>query len=502
MLAAAEATMKAGDFDRALELLASAEAGRLDERAAARADLLRARIAFATGLGSDAPPLLLKAAARLEQLDLPTARATYLNGWLAASFAGNLTGAGGFLEVSRAVRALPPTPNPRPIDVLLDGLALSSTDGRAAGALVLRRAVGIFTSGSVSREQGLSAGWMAATLLWDDDAAREIMMRQVDLARAAGALDELPVNLTSLADSAVSGGDFDQADALIAEIEAICQVTGSRIAPYPALHLAALRGDGDALTPLVEAAGEAAQSGGQGAVVPYVNWVNAILSIGLGRYAEAVAAAREATAATHPFVSMWALPEMVEAAARAGDTSAAADALTTLTESTRAGGTEAGLGLEARARALVSGPEAAEPCYREAVERLGRTRLRPDLARAHLLYGEWLRRENRRVDAREQLRLAHRMFAEIGMEAFAERTRRELLATGETVRKRAQKAPTTLTAQEVTIARLAVDGRTNAEIGAQLFLSARTIEWHMRHIFTKLNVRSRRDLPGALADTR
>jgi len=178
-LAAAEATMKAGEFDRALELLGTAEAGRLDDVAGARADLLRARIAFATGLGSEAPPLLLKAAGRLEQLDLPMARATYLSGWLAASFAGNLTGAGGFLEVSRAVRALPPAAHPRPIDVLLDGLALSCMDGLAAGADTLRRAVGIFTSGTVSREQGLSAGWMAATLLWDDDAAREIMVRSV-----------------------------------------------------------------------------------------------------------------------------------------------------------------------------------------------------------------------------------------------------------------------------------------------------------------------------------
>jgi len=497
-LAAAEATMKAGEFDRALELLGAAEAGRLDDVAGARADLLRARIAFATGLGSEAPPLLLKAAGRLEQLDLPMARATYLRGWLAASFAGNLTGAGGFLEVSRAVRALPPAAHPRPIDVLLDGLALSCMDGLAAGADTLRRAVGIFTSGNVSREQGLSAGWIAATLLWDDDAAREIMVRQVSLGRAAGALDELPVNLTSLASSAVSAGDFAEAAALIAEIEAICRVTGSLIAPYPAMYLAAVRGDQAGLGPLVEAA----RSGGQGAVVPYINWVNAILHNGFGRYAVAVDAAREATAATHPFVSMWALPEMVEASARAGDTRSAAEALTALTESTRAGGTQAGLGLEARARALVCGPEAAEACFREAIDRLGRTRLRPDLARAHLLFGEWLRRENRRIDAREQLRLAHRMLAEIGMEAFAERARRELLATGETVRKRARKAPTSLTAQEITIARLAVDGRTNAEIGSQLFLSARTIEWHMRHIFTKLGVTSRRELPGALAGAR
>jgi DNA-binding CsgD family transcriptional regulator len=499
-LAAAEANLRAGVFDRALELLASAEAGRLDDFAGARADLLRARVAFASGLGSDAPPLLLKAAGRLEHLDLDLARETYLNGWLAASFAGNLTGAGGFLEVSRAARALPAAPSPRPIDLLLEGLALTCTDGRAAGAATLRRVVQVFSSGHVRREDGLSGGWMAAILLWDDHAAREIMERQVGLSRAAGALDELPLSLTSLATSAVSGGDFTAATVLIDEIDAICRLTGSRIAPYPAMYLAALRGDPAALTPLTEAAGEAARSGGQGAVVPYIHWATAILHNGLGQYADALAAAREATGATHPFVSMWALPEMVEAAARAGDVRAAAEALATLTESTRAGGTEAGLGLEARSRALVDGPEHAEASFREAIDRLGHTRLRPDLARAHLLHGEWLRRENRRVDAREQLRVAHRMLAEIGMEAFAERARRELLATGEKVRKRAKKSPGTLTAQEIVIARLAVDGRTNAEIGAQLFLSARTIEWHMRHIFTKLGVGSRRELPGTLFD--
>jgi DNA-binding CsgD family transcriptional regulator len=499
-LAAAEANLRAGVFDRALELLASAEAGRLDDFAGARADLLRARVAFASGLGSDAPPLLLKAAGRLEHLDLDLARETYLNGWLAASFAGNLTGAGGFLEVSRAARALPAAPSPRPIDLLLEGLALTCTDGRAAGAATLRRVVQVFSSGHVRREDGLSGGWMAAILLWDDHAAREIMERQVGLARAAGALDELPLSLTSLATSAVSGGDFTAATVLIDEIDAICRLTGSRIAPYPAMYLAALRGDPAALTPLTEAAGEAARSGGQGAVVPYIHWATAILHNGLGQYADALAAAREATGATHPFVSMWALPEMVEAAARAGDVRAAAEALATLTESTRAGGTEAGLGLEARSRALVDGPEHAEASFREAIDRLGHTRLRPDLARAHLLHGEWLRRENRRVAAREQLRVAHRMLAEIGMEAFAERARRELLATGEKVRKRAKKSPGTLTAQEIVIARLAVDGRTNAEIGAQLFLSARTIEWHMRHIFTKLGVGSRRELPGTLFD--
>jgi ATP/maltotriose-dependent transcriptional regulator MalT len=266
------------------------------------------------------------------------------------------------------------------------------------------------------------------------------------------------------------------------------------------MYLAAIRGDPDDLARRIEAARLAADSAGQGAVAPYIHWVQAILNNGRGRYAEAQAAATEAAAARHPFVSMWALPELVEAAARAGEDRIATRALDTLTESTRAGGTDAGLGVEARSRALVTTPGQAESSYREAIERLGRTRMRTDLARAHLLYGEWLRRGNRRLDAREQLRLAHGMLAQIGMEAFAERARRELLATGEAVRRRAKKSPSTLTAQEMVIARLAVDGRTNAEIGSQLFLSARTIEWHMRHILTKLGITSRRELAAALAN--
>jgi DNA-binding CsgD family transcriptional regulator len=234
--------------------------------------------------------------------------------------------------------------------------------------------------------------------------------------------------------------------------------------------------------------------------VTYAHWVTAILYNGLGRYEEALAAANEASEDTPGlYVSMWALPELIEAATRTGNTHLAGDALARLAEITRAGGTNFGLGIEARCRALLSERGKAERCYQEAIERLARTQLRPELARAHLLYGEWLRRENRRVDARAQLRAAHDMLDTIGMAAFAERARRELLATGETVRKRTVQAPSTLTAQETSIARLALDGRTNAEIGAQVFLSARTVEWHLRKVFTKLGISSRRELRRALS---
>jgi DNA-binding CsgD family transcriptional regulator len=493
-LAAAQASMQAGAFGKAQDLLATAEAGPLDELQSARVDLLRGQIAFASGPGADAPALLLKAAKRLEPLNLDLARQTYLNAWVAAPLAGRLAGAGDLLEVSRAVRALPPARPPRPADLLLDGLALLVTDGPAAAAPVLRQAVTAFASGEISREEGLASGWLAASVLWDDDAGRAIMDREVRLARDAGALDELPVNLVPLAMSATWRGDFAAAASLIAEGDAVCEVTGSRLAPYAAMFLAAMRGNQAELTSLVEATIAAAEAGGQGAAVTYAHWVAAILHNGLGRYADAFAAAGQARAASHLYVSMWALPELIEAAVRTSNTEVAAGALERLAESTSVSGTEWALGAEARSRALLSEGEAADRLYREAIKRLGRTRMHAELARAHLLYGEWLRRENRRIDAREQLRAAYQMLTAMGMEGFAERARRELLATGETVRKRTVETLTDLTAQEAQIAKLARDGRTNQEIAAQLFISPRTVEWHLGNVFTKLGITSRKDL--------
>jgi DNA-binding CsgD family transcriptional regulator len=267
------------------------------------------------------------------------------------------------------------------------------------------------------------------------------------------------------------------------------------------MMLASLRGSQAEAAPLIEGTIAAATAGGQGIAVAYAHWAAAILANGLGRYADALTAARQASEDTSTlYISMWALPELIEAAAHTGDTSIAGDALTRLAQFTRAGGTDFGLGVEARSRALVSADERAESLYREAIDRLGRTRLRPELARAHLLYGEWLRRENRRADARVQLRTAHDMLAATGMEAFAERARHELLATGETVRQPTAEPASALSAQEAHIARLAADGHTNPEIAAQLFLSARTVEWHLRKIFTKLGLSSRRELQLALTD--
>ena len=493
-LAAAQASLQAGAFGKALDLLATAETGPLDELQSARVDLLRGQIAFASGPGADAPALLLKAAKRLEPLNLDLARQTYLNAWVTAPLAGRLAGAGDLLEVSRAVRALPPARSPRPADLLLDGLALLVTDGPAAAAPVLRQAVTTFASGDISREEGLASGWLAASVLWDDDAGRAIMDREVRLAREAGALDELPVNLIPLALSAIFRGDFATAASLIAEGDAVCEVTGSRLAPYAAMFLAAMRGNQAELTSLTEATIAAAEAGGQGAAMTCAHWAAAILHNGLGRYADAFAAAGRARADSHLYMSMWTLPELIEAAVRTSNTEVAAGALERLAESTSVSGTDWALGVQARSRALLSEGEAADRLYLEATERLGRTPMRAELARAHLLYGEWLRRENRRTDAREQLRSAYQMLTAMGMEGFAERARRELLATGETVRKRTVETLTDLTAQEAQIAKLARDGHTNQEIAAQLFISPRTVEWHLGNVFTKLGITSRKGL--------
>jgi DNA-binding CsgD family transcriptional regulator len=339
---------------------------------------------------------------------------------------------------------------------------------------------------------------MAATALWDADAGRSIIARQIQLGRAIGALEELPVELIALANDDAWRGDIKAAASLIAETDAIAEVTGSRIAPYPAMLIAALRGDQAQLTALTEAAVAAAEAAGQGAGITTASWVTAILNNGLGRYADALAAAQQASQGPL-YVSMWALPELVEAAVRTGNTQLAADALERLTETTQAGGTDFGLGLEARCQALLNDGVAAADWYREAIERLDRAGHRPDLARAHLLYGEWLRRENRRVDGRAQLRTACEMLDAIGMDAFAARARHELIATGEKVRKRSSETRDQLTPQEEQIARLARDGLSNPEIGAQLFLSARTVEWHLRKVYTKMGIGSRHELKAALA---
>ena len=500
-LAAAQASLQAGGFGKARDLLATAEAGPLDELQAARADLLRGRIAFASSLGSDAPPLLLKAAKRLEPLNLDLARETYVDAWQAAFFAGHLACTGGLLEVSRAARALPPPAHPpRLADLVLDGFALLVTDGPAAAAPVLRQATSALGRPSIPEEEVLRWGFAATVAdeaLWDDEGWR-VTVRQVQLARDVGALDQLSFLLNRMAVDTVRSGDFAAAAMLIAEARAVCEATGARFAPVAAAMLAAFQGSEAEAVPLIQSIIKQATAEGQGVSVTVADWVAAVLYNGLGRYKEALAVARQASDHQHVYLSLWALPELIEAAAHAGNPRSAGDALNRLTETTRAGGTEDGLGIEARSRALLSEAEAAEGHYREAIDRLSRTRRRPDLARAHLLYGEWLRRQRRRRDARDQLRAAFAMFDATGMEAFASRARAELRATGEWARPRRTGAPEVLTPQQEQIARLVAEHLTNREIAAQLFISASTVEYHLRKIFRKLGVSSRAQLARTL----
>jgi DNA-binding CsgD family transcriptional regulator len=503
MLAAADVSLHAGAFDAALARLAAAQAGPLDALGQARVDLLQAYVAYAQNRGSDAPLLLLEAARTLEALDARLSRETYLDAWSAALFAGRLASAGNLREVSRAVSKAPePAQPPRPCDLLLDGFALVFTEGRPAAAPVLKRAAMAFAGPEVSTEEVLRWGWLAtaaAVYAWDYDTCLAVATRGVQLARDSGALEVLAVGVNVLGQAVTLGGDFARAAQLIAEADAVTEATGALVAPYGALVLAGFRGHEDEATKLIDTTIEQATAGGQGTAVQYAHWARAVLMNGLGRYEEALASATEASDDTPElFVSMWSLSEVVEAAGRLGHTKVAAGALVRLGEHTRASEADWALGIKARASALLSDGEAAERLYREAIDRLGRTRLRPEHARSRLLYGEWLRRANRRVDAREQLREAHQAFVSMGADAFAERTKHELLATGAKVRKRLGDTRDELTPQEEHIARLARDGRTNPQIGAELYLSPRTVEWHLNKVFTKLGITSRRGLQHAL----
>ena len=380
------------------------------------------------------------------------------------------------------------------------------TAGRREAAPLLRRATEAFASPDVSTEDNFRWGWLTtvpSNVLWDEEAWATISSRQLDRARRAGALARLPIDLTARAILLAWRGDLAAADALIAEADAVIEVTDTAIAPFAAMLHSALRGREDEATALVETAVARSGPAGQGIAVQYARWISAILFNGLGRYEQAFDAAREAVAETPElFLSAWALPELVEAGVMIGDLEVGADASQRLTEVAAAAGTDWALGVAARSRALLADDADADDLFGEAVDRLLRTRLRPELGRAHLAYGEWLRRRGRRVDARTHLRAAYELFRSIGMEAFAERARRELIATGGTARKRSveSSAREELTPQERQIALLVRDGLSNPEVGARLFLSPRTVEWHLRKIFTKLAISSRRQLREVLPD--
>ncbi|MCU1428780.1 MAG: ATP-dependent transcriptional regulator, MalT-like, LuxR family [Actinomycetia bacterium] len=504
-LTAAGAQAQAGAFDAALQLLAAAEAGPLGELERARADLLRGQIAFASSRGSDAPPLLLKAARRLEPLDVELSRETYLEALSAAAYAGSLATGGDLREAAEAARTAPPTAQPVGADdLLLDGLALLITEGHAAAAPTLKQALNEFGSDDVSADDAVRWIWLAvpaAQALWDDKSWGLLSTRHVQLARDAGALGVLPMAFTQRAGMHLYEGDFAAAALLIEEAGAITEATGIQLAPYAPLALAAFRGQERQASALIETTTRELVRRGEGAGLTFIHWTNAILYNGLGRFQDALEAAQRADENPDErrwWVSTWAMVELIEAATRSGVPEQAAGALTRLSESTRASGSDWALGIEAGARALLSDGQTSERLYREALDRLGGTRVRFALARAYLLYGEWLRRERRRTDAREQLHTAQDMFITMGAEGFAGRAERELVATGEAGRKRAVVTTSQLTAQEECVARLARDGLSNPEIGARLFISPRTVGYHLRKVFMKLGITSRMQLERVL----
>jgi DNA-binding CsgD family transcriptional regulator len=500
-LAAAQAKLEAGAPEAAATLLQSAELTPLDELQRARLQRLHAQIAFAQKRGSDAAPLLLDAAKRLVPLDAGLARETCLEAVAAGMFAGHLADAHAVREVARA--AAPTSQPPRPRDLLLDGLAIRVTEGHAAAVATLQEALEAFR-----RDDGRNANdsrwlWLAcrvAALLFYEDVWDELAGRGVRLAREAGALIVLPMVASYRAGVQLHVGNYAAAAALWEEAESITHATGTASLVYGSAMLAAYRGNEVEALELIAARRRDATAAGQGMALSMIECANAVCLNGLCRYDEALAAAQRACDQDELSLYTLALVELVEAAVRSERTPLASAALERLGERTRASGSEWALGIEARSRALVTDGRSAEPHYQEAVERLARGRLAPHLARARLVYGEWLRRENRRVHAREQLQAAHDTFRRIGAEAFAERARRELAATGAQVPRRSPDTRDALTPQEAQIARLARDRHTNPEIGAQLFISPRTVEYHLHKVFTKLEIGSRKELRAALAD--
>jgi DNA-binding CsgD family transcriptional regulator len=504
VLAAAQTTSQGGALDAAVTLLETLESEPLDDSQRARADLLHARVNYARQRGSDTPPLLLKAARALEAVDVDLARATYMGALSAAMFAGRLATGVDVREASEAALAAPRLPGrPAPRDLLLDGLATRHTQGYAAAAPTLTDALAAFRGHAQLPPEDAQWLWLAcwaASDLRDDETWTVLSTAQLQLAREAGALAAMPFVLAVR--SVVHGicGELDEAEGLLREMELVADATGGRSFLYLAHWIAVLRGREGEAVELYEATVADAITRGEGLALTTAEYAMAVLHNSLGRYEEALPLARQSAERIEQEMSSAAMAqaELVEAASRCGEAELAAAAVQRLTDMARASATDWARGLEARSRALLGEGEIAEESYREAITRLGRSRVRFELARAHLLFGEWLRRQRRRADAREQLRTAHDLFSTMGAEAFAQRAARELLATGEKARGRTVETQRDLTPQEEQIARLARDGLSNPEIGARLYISARTVEYHLRKVFTKLDISSRRELEAVL----
>ena len=507
LLAAASAKRDAGALDAALGLLVAVKAGSPDPLRTAEVEHLRGQIALDQRRNSEGARLLLSAARRLEPLNAESARETHLEALVAAMWAGDLDSPGGLREAAKAARAAPGSPGPPcAVDVLLDAFATRLTQGYAAAAPALTRALDLVLAldvGTVGVGRWLwltggRTGLNVALELWDDDSWHALAARQVQVAREAGALVQLQFALIFLARTHLLAGELAAAARLIEEDRLIAEATGSPPVAGAAMTLAAWRGQEAPATELIEVTVQEATAGGQGRLVSFADYASAVLYNGLGRHDAARDAARRVFERDPLGFGPFVVPELAEAASRTGDTALVRAALAWLSERTQVIPAEWALGIEARVRALLSDGGAADSLYRESIDRLGRTRVHAELARAHLLYGEWLRRERRRGAAREQLRTAHDMLDAMGIGAFANRAGRELAATGETARKRALDTSSELTAQEAQVARLARDGLSNPDIGARLFISARTVQYHLGKVFTKLAISSRGQLNRVL----
>jgi DNA-binding CsgD family transcriptional regulator len=509
LLAAARAKRAAGALDAALGLLVTLEAGPLDALSAAEVEHLRGLIALVQRGPSEAARLLLGAARRLEPLDAGLARDTHLEALWAAVWAGDLGSPGGVVAAAEAAHAAPPGPEPtRAVDVLLEAFALRLTQGYAAAAPLLTQALELSLTLDVTNDDadlwrwlaGGRAGAIVALELWDAESWHALATVQAQLARDAGALVHLQYALNFLATSHLFAGDLTTAARLVDEDLLIAEMTGNPPVGYAAMALLAWQGQEAQASELIEATAWAATTRGLGRMVSFANYASSVLYNGLGRHDLARDAAWRAFERDELGYGPYVVPELAEAASRTGDVALVRAALQWLSERMRLAPTEWALGIEARVRALLSQGATAERHYLESIDRLGRTRVRVQLARAHLLYGEWLRRERRRLDARAQLRTAHVMLEAMGIEAFAERARRELQATGATARKRTVVSSGELTAQEAVIARLAREGLSNPEIGSRLFISARTVQSHLGKVFAKLAISSRGQLDQVLAN--
>jgi len=507
-LAAARAKRDAGALEAALGLLVAAEARPLEGLQAAEVEHLRGQIALAQRRGGDAARLLLSAARRLEPLDASLAREAHLEALGTAAWAGDLDSPGVLRAAAEAARGAPSGPDPpRAVDVLLDAFALRLTEGYAAAAPTLTRALELVLALDVADDEvgrrlwlaGARAAVMAALEVWDAESWRALVARQARFARDTGALVQLQFALNSLAATHVLAGELTTAARLLDEDRLIGEATGNPLIGGAGMALAAWRGRESEASELIKANVREATPGGPDRMVNFATYASSVLDNGLGRHEAARDAAWRAFQRDQIGVGPFVVPELAEAASRTGDLALVRTALQWLSERTRLTPSEWVLGMQARVRALLSAGDVADRLYRESITRLGRTSVRVQLARSHLLYGEWLRRRRRRLDAREQLRTAHEMLATMGIEAFAERAGRELSATGETVRKRTVESSVELTAQEALVARLARDGLSNPEIGARLFISPRTVKYHLRKVFTKLGVSSRSQLDRVLA---